>query len=55
MAITTNTTNSLDNNMDKFETEAPSAFLMPISFVRCSVVNAASANKPKHAMAMANP
>ena len=33
---------------------APSTLRIPISFVRCTVVNAANPNKPKHASNMAS-
>ena len=33
--------------------EAPSAFLIPISFDRCSAVNVAKPSKPKHATIIA--
>ena len=34
---------------------APSTLLMPISFVRCTVVKAASPNKPRQASIIARP
>src|SRR5579871_4355861 len=45
---TTNNTNSFDNNFQRLNTEAPSTFRTPISLVRCSAINDANPNKPKH-------
>jgi len=50
----TNCKKSLDNNVVIPVTLAPNTFLIPISFVLCSAVYAASPNKPKHEMIIAN-
>src|ERR1043165_7219358 len=53
-AITSSTANSLYNNLKILNTDAPNTFLMPISLVRCIVVNEARPNKPKQATNIAN-
>lgn len=54
-AIKTRTINSFDNTKEREATEAPITFRIPISFVRCSAVKAANANRLKLAMKMARP
>lgn len=49
----TNKTKSLDNNRQRFETDAPSTFRMPIYLVRCSAMNEANPNKPRQLIKMA--
>ena len=53
-AITSSTANSRYKSSRICVTEAPNTFLIPISFVRCSVVNEASPNNPKHATKIAS-
>ena len=45
--MVTSFTNSLDNIYTTLEIEAPNTFLIPISFVFFSAVNADNPNKPK--------
>lgn len=47
LATTTHMTNSFDISITMPEIEAPSTFLMPISLVRCSAVNAARPKRPR--------
>ena len=44
-----------NNRPNKVVIEAPKTFLIPISFLRCSVTYAAKPNKPKQAILMASP
>ncbi len=48
-AININTKKSLDSNRIIMGTEAPSTFLIPISFVLFTAASAANPNKPRHA------
>ena len=48
----TSSEKSREINPTRLETEAPSTFRMPISFVRCSAVKAASPNKPNPVITM---
>ena len=52
-AIKSNNANSRKSNFKIFVTEAPNTFRMPISFVRCKVVNEARPNNPRQATNMA--
>src|SRR5215203_5193095 len=54
MAIMISFTKSFDNMAVMFLILAPNTFRIPISFVRCSAINAESANKPRQAMIIAN-
>src|SRR5436190_24345318 len=46
---------SLDISITILETDAPSILRMQTSFVRCSAVNAARPNNPRHEMKIARP
>ena len=48
MAISTNLRKSLESNWTMLATLAPSTLRTPISFVRCSAVKVARANRPRH-------
>ncbi len=43
----TNTMNSFDNNFHRLNTDAPTTFLIPISFVRCSATKDARPKRPR--------
>ena len=43
----TSAANSLDSNIVILDAVAPSAFLMPISFVLCCALNATRPNRPR--------
>ena len=51
--ISTKTTKSLDKDCQSLATDAPNTLRMPISLVRCSAMNDARPNKPKHEIKMA--
>ncbi len=46
---------SVESNFRMFGMEAPNTFLIPISLMRCSVLNVARPNNPSDAMKMASP
>src|ERR1044072_2036485 len=50
---TTNTTKSFESSCHKLKTDAPTTFLIHISFVRCSAVKEARPNKPRQEISMA--
>src|SRR6185437_4293814 len=50
----TSNTNSFDIKFQRLNTDAPNTFLIPISLVRCSAINDASPNKPRHEIKTAN-
>jgi len=52
--IVTKRINCLDSMPNSSGTDAPSTFLMPISFVRCSATNEAMPNSPRQEMKMAS-
>ena len=51
--IITRIINSLHINSVKYNSEAPSTFLIPISLVLCSAVKEAKPKSPKHAIIIA--
>ncbi|MNY72025.1 hypothetical protein D3C86_2104850 [compost metagenome] len=55
MAIRISFMKSLDSNVVMLRTVAPSTFRMPISLVRCSVVNDVKPSNPRHDITMATP
>jgi hypothetical protein len=52
-AIATSFRKSFENKITMLATLAPSTLRTPISFVRCSALNVASPNKPRHEIRMA--
>ena len=52
-AMPTSNKNSFDTSNNTCCTEAPNTFRIPISFVRCSITNAESPNKPRLAIMIA--
>jgi len=53
MSSITRLRKSVDNNEVRFNTEASNPFLIPISFVLCSALNAANPNKPRQEISIA--
>ena len=55
VAIITRYKKPFEISIIMFEMVAPSTFLIPISFVRCTTANAVTANKPRQANIIASP
>lgn len=54
-AITMRMTISFESRPKMVGTDAPSTFLIPISFTRCKVLKVARPKRPRQAIKMANP